>query len=683
MLHHELYRAAEAAESRRIVGEGEDPGDRHELRLHLADHILHRAIPLVPVGEAGEDDAAVHPPAESDDAEVRFDVFRPGEDAFHLALVAVGVTHGRAFRRDDDGGEEPAVVGRDELALERAEDEHRRDDRERRRSRGHPPVRHGAAERARVPARHRIEAALQRAVDPPVARRDAQNLGAEHRRQRERDDAGEEHRARHRDAELVEQASRRPLQEGERGEDRDERERRGDDGEADLARAVRRRRLGVLAQLFLVAVGVLEDDDRVVHHDADGEREREQREVVDREAEEVHDRERPDDAGGDREAGDDRGAEVPQEEEDDEDDEPGGDEQRLLGVADGALHEHRPIEADVDVHAGWQRTLDHRQLGAHYVGHLNQVGLRLAHDTNGDRGRSLEAQDAALVLGAELHARDVAQLHRLPVAARDGEVRELVCRLQLAERADGELAPLGLDAASRDLDIAGADRGLDVLHREPARAQLGGGEPDAHREAPLPDDLCAPHAGHRLQARLDETVGDVRELEEVVVVAGEREVEERLGVGVLLGDHRLEDLLRQPPAHARHLVAHVLRDGLDVAVEVELERDVAELLGAGGGERAEPGHGVELLLQDVRDRRLHDARIGAAEKGGDGDDGRIDVRKLADGELRVTDRAEEHERGAHHDGEHRAADGEIGDLHAFTMDDVRRGERAVSGRRGS
>ena len=38
-------------------------------------------------------------------------------------------------------------------------------------------------------------------------------------------------------------------------------------------------------------------------------------------------------------------------------------------------------------------------------------------------------------------------------------------------------------------------------------------------------------------------------------------------VGLLLRDHRLVDVLRQPAAHAGHLVAHVLRGGLDVAVE--------------------------------------------------------------------------------------------------------------------
>ena len=88
--------------------------------------------------------------------------------------------------------------------------------------------------------------------------------------------------------------------------------------------------LGLLVQLFLMPEGVLQHDDRVVHHDADGQRQREQRQIVDREAEKVHHGERRDDRSRDGDGRDDRRAEVAQEDEDDDHDEDRRDDERVL-----------------------------------------------------------------------------------------------------------------------------------------------------------------------------------------------------------------------------------------------------------------------------------------------------------------------------------------------------------------
>ena len=60
----------------------------------------------------------------------------------------------------------------------------------------------------------------------------------EHRVEGEGDEEGDEHRERHGDAELVEEAPHDPAHEGHRDEDGEDGERGGEDGEADLARAV-------------------------------------------------------------------------------------------------------------------------------------------------------------------------------------------------------------------------------------------------------------------------------------------------------------------------------------------------------------------------------------------------------------------------------------------------------------
>ena len=83
--------------------------------------------------------------------------------------------------------------------------------------------------------------------------------------------------------------------------------------------------------------------------------------------------------------------------------------------------------------------------------------------------------------------------------------------------------------------------------------------------------------GSVLQPVLDEAVGVVGDLERRVPVAGEGEVDDRLRVGLDLGDDRLVDLVRQPAAHARDAVAHVGGGGVGVARQAERDGDLAAL----------------------------------------------------------------------------------------------------------
>ena len=105
-------------------------------------------------------------------------------------------------------------------------------------------------------------------------------------RERARHDAGEEDRGRERDAEFAEELAGIAGHEGERHEHRHQGGGGGDHREADLARAVEggeQRRLPFLD----APVHVLDLHDGVVHHDADGEHDGEQRQHVDGGAEEA------------------------------------------------------------------------------------------------------------------------------------------------------------------------------------------------------------------------------------------------------------------------------------------------------------------------------------------------------------------------------------------------------------
>ena len=130
-----------------------------------------------------------------------------------------------------------------------------------------------------------LEDRLGHALDAAMGRH--HQLRAQHRRERARHDAGEEDRGGERDAEFAEELAGIAGHEGEGHEHRHQGGGGGDHREADLARAVEggeQRRLPFLD----APVHVLDLDDGVVHHDADGEHDGEQRQHVDRCAEEGH-----------------------------------------------------------------------------------------------------------------------------------------------------------------------------------------------------------------------------------------------------------------------------------------------------------------------------------------------------------------------------------------------------------
>ncbi len=330
-----------------------------------------------------------------------------------------------------------------------------------------------------------VEASLQYLEDRPMLVGHPQHFGAEHRRQRQGDESRNHHGAGDRDPELAQQASGRAAQEPEGREHRHQRDRRRDHGKADLVGAVDRGLLRRLVQLLLVPVRILEHDDGVVHHDADGDREREQREVVDREAEEIHDGERRHDRRRNREAGDHGRSQVPQEHEYDQHDQDRRDQERQTCIVDRVRDEHGPIERGFELDARRQRLLNAGDRLADALRHVDQVRLRLPDHTDGDRRNPIVAKYRASVLGPKLDVCNILELHDLPALTRHDHLPEFPRRLQLAQRPDRELPPRRLDAAGGNLDVARDDRAFHVLHGEASCRQLVGLYPRAHREAPL------------------------------------------------------------------------------------------------------------------------------------------------------------------------------------------------------
>ena len=144
-----------------------------------------------------------------------------------------------------------------------------------------------------------------------------QKAGAQHGRQDQGHEGRHRDRRRHRDRELTEQPPDDAAHEQQWDEHGDERHADRQHGEADLARALQRR-LERLHAVLDVPVDVLHHHDGVIDHETHRDGERHQRDVVEAEAAEIHDGERPEQRQRHDQPGDHGDAHIAQEQQNDQ-----------------------------------------------------------------------------------------------------------------------------------------------------------------------------------------------------------------------------------------------------------------------------------------------------------------------------------------------------------------------------
>ena len=199
-----------------------------------------------------------------------------------LEIVEIGVLRCLHQREED-----ALVLLRRELPLRRHIHESGRRDHAGQHQQRHRPIIQGTAEAPLIAPLQPFEQPVEIAREPAallVRVLRLEQLRAHHRRQRHGDDARHDHRAGERQREFAEQHAGQSRDEGDRRVDRGERDGHGDDRIEDLARADQRR-IERPHALLDMPVDVLHHDDGVVHHQPDGEHEREQRHQIDRVAE--------------------------------------------------------------------------------------------------------------------------------------------------------------------------------------------------------------------------------------------------------------------------------------------------------------------------------------------------------------------------------------------------------------
>ena len=189
-----------------------------------------------------------------------------------------------------------------------------------------------------------------------------------------------------------------------------------------------------------VTLHVLHDHDRVVDDDPDREDHAEERERVEREAEQQHDREGPD--KGDRHGYERNDRRPPRLEEDHHhhDHEQDGDEERLDDRTNRLADEDRRVVHDAVVHALGERLLQPLHRGANLIGGLDRVRPRPLEDADRHCGLVVEQAPQRVLVRTELHPADVTNPRDLAfLSGAHDDVGELILCLQTPPRVDRKL----------------------------------------------------------------------------------------------------------------------------------------------------------------------------------------------------------------------------------------------------
>ena len=350
----------------------------------------------------------------------------PGDQLRGLEARALGRAHA-----DLELG---LVVDRQEVLVRDLEERQRRQqhgqrDQARRCGGGPAPTRAASGSRGRSGANHALsrEVCAGCAASPFLAP-SLQPARAEHRRQREADQQRHQDGERHAEPEALHEPADDAAHEPDRQEDRDQRQRRREHGQADLLRRLHRRLERVLPLLLDEPVDVLQHHDRIVDDDADREREREHGHRVEREALVPDEAEGRDDRRRDRDGRDDRRAPVAEEDQHDQRGEEAADDQVLLHRADRRLDEVALVADDRDAVARRHRRAQFLEAVLDVLDDLDGVGARLPPDVQHDRRRAVDAGQRAGVLHAVLDGGDVGHRDGMPLAHPDDDARELLDR---------------------------------------------------------------------------------------------------------------------------------------------------------------------------------------------------------------------------------------------------------------
>ena len=376
------------------------------------------------------------------------------------------------------------------------------------------------------------------------------------RRQGERDEPGDEHRARQRQRKFAEERAGETALKRDGRIDRRERDGHGDDRSDEFARAQQRGIDGRLAFAHM-PLDVFDHHDRVIHDETDRQHHRQQRQQIQREAEGLHEKNAAQERQRNRHQRNQHRAQRTEEQENHDGNNQQRFRQRLQNFVDRILDIFGRVVSHVPGEAGRQFVLDRGHFFADALDHFQRIGVGQHPDAHEHGAFAAEAHLAVVIFRAERHVGHVAQPDELVAVLPHHELFEFIHGTQIGVRRQIHLHQRTLRVADRREKIIGRKHLPDLIRIDAERRQPVGLQPDAHGECAAAQQVRALHAFERGEARLHnarQIIGDLIRLQQVrgktQVGGGE------LRVGGLNVDCRHLGFRRQ-------IVAHLVDLGID------------------------------------------------------------------------------------------------------------------------
>ena len=348
--------------------------------------------------------------------------------------------------------------------------------------------------------------------------------GGQSRREREGVERRDHRANRDGQGELFIELAGEPADESGGHEHGAEHQRRRDDGTGHLAHRLAGRLDGLQA-VGDIALDVLDDHDGIVDDNADGEHQAEERQRVQAEAKEVHDREGADERHGYGDQGNDGGTPGLQKDNDDQHHQQNGLEQRVHHGVDGTAHEDRGVIDDLVVDALRKIVFQLLHFRAHELRDRDRIAAGPLKNRNGRRRLVVEKRAQRIGVGAELDACDVFQARDLTGGAGlDDDAAKIILGSQAAFGVDRHLEfcrarqRRGSQLTRGDLYVLLADSPDNIIRGEAATGDLLRIEPDAHGELAGAEHLHVPHTVQASEFVLDTQQCIVRQVQRVVAI---------------------------------------------------------------------------------------------------------------------------------------------------------------------
>jgi len=275
----------------------------------------------------------------------------------------------------------------------------------------------------------------------------------------------------------------------------------------------------------------------------------------------------------------------------------------------GAVHQ------DVDLDRRGDRTLQERQVGLHRIHGIDDVGPGLLEHHQQHRRFAVGQAEVAQVFNVFGNVTEIGNAHQIAVALLDHQRPVIAALIQHVVG----LQAIGL-IADRHRAFGQVDVGrlnhlphlfqADAVAIEPVRIEF-----DAHRRQCRTAYRDIADASGLQQPLLKQGRGHVVHLATGRRIGGQAEDQDRrvgrvdLAIGRVAGQ-----VARQTAAGGIDRCLHVPRRAIDVAIEVELQRDAGRPERTGRGHFGDPGDLPELTFQRCRHRRRHRTRVGTGQR---------------------------------------------------------------------